>query len=51
MNILDLSENAECLLYNDFSDFNEVRSQALSGRKNKALGELLELNYQLAKER
>lgn len=38
-NIIDLSENPKCILYNGFSDFNGLRSQALSGRNNKALGD------------
>ncbi|OYD93690.1 hypothetical protein CDG76_17000 [Nostoc sp. 'Peltigera membranacea cyanobiont' 210A] len=48
---LDLSKNLKCLLYNAFSDFNGLRSLALGGRKNKALGELIELIYQLARKR
>ncbi|WP_262984339.1 efflux RND transporter permease subunit [Nostoc sp. 'Peltigera membranacea cyanobiont' 210A] len=47
----DLSKNLKCLLYNAFSDFNGLRSLALGGRKNKALGELIELIYQLARKR
>jgi hypothetical protein len=48
---IDLSENLKCLLYNCFSDFNGLRSQALGRRNNKALGELIELIYQLARKR
>ncbi|WP_269144870.1 hypothetical protein [Nostoc sp. WHI] len=41
----------KCLLYNGFSDFDGKRclrrqaTQALGGRNNKALGELIELIY------
>ncbi|MHC5772061.1 MAG: hypothetical protein ACYTXI_42415 [Nostoc sp.] len=48
---IDLSKNLKCLLCNAFSDFNGLRSQALGGRKNKALGELIELIYQLTRKR
>ena len=49
--LLDLSENLKCLIYNGYSDFNGLRSQALGGRNNKTLGGLIELIYQLARKR